>query len=124
MLKFNINKADWIPLLVRNMFIEHFGSSVISPKGTVVIVREDTRSAADNEKLAMAQLQGMLDKSEELSQVEKPETFSYATEVERIQASKTSSQIKRYKDRIIMEKKMRSSVKNNRRQSKSDYFWN
>jgi protein subunit release factor B len=121
MLKFDINKADWIHLKVKNVFIELYGSSAISPKGTVVIVREDTRSAADNEKLALRQLQSMLDKAEELSLMER-ETVDYATEIERIKSGKTDAQIRRYKDRVITEKKMRSSVKKNR--INRDDLWN
>jgi hypothetical protein len=120
MIKFDINKADWIPLKVKNSFIELFGSSVISPKGIVVVVREDTRSATDNEKLALKQLQSMLDKAEELSMIERVKV-EYATEVHRIKSEKTEAQIHRYKDRVLTGKKMRSSVKKNR--SNRDDFW-
>ena len=112
MLKFDINKADWMPLSVRDAFIRTHGE-YISSRGTVVIVREDTRSATDNEKLAMKQLQAMIDKAEEISKDEKPiETFS--TERERIESTKTKAQIEKYKDTIIESKKIKSHVKRNR----------
>ena len=113
LLKFNITTADWIPLKVRNAFLQQFGEFV-SSKGTVVIVREDTRSPSDNEKLAIKQLESMLDKSEELSLAE-TEHIEYSTEQDRIKAGKTYSQVLRYRERTLNEKKMRSDVKRNRR---------
>ncbi len=112
MLKFDISKADWMPIQVREAFIRTHGE-YISSRGTVVVVREDTRSATDNEKLAMRQLQGMIDKAEEISMNAEPEEH-FATEKERIQSTKTKFQIEKYKDRVIQSKKMRSSVKRNR----------
>ncbi len=120
LLKFNINTADWIPLKVRNVFIEQFGSH-ISSKGTVIIVREDTRSATDNEKLAFKQLQTMLDKSEEIAERPPLDDTEYATEGERIKANKSLSQIERHKDRVIESKKSRSDVKQHRK--KTTQFW-
>lgn len=120
LLKFNINTADWIPLKIRNVFITQFGSH-ISSKGTVVIVREDSRSAADNEKLAFKQLQTMLDKCEEIAQRPPPDDTDHPNEAERIKASKSVSQIERHKDRVIGSKKTRSDVKQHRR--KTTQFW-
>ena len=120
LLKFDINTADWIPLKVRNVFVEQFGSH-ISSKGTVVIVREDTRSATDNEKLAFKQLQTMLDKCEEIARRPPPDDTEYATESERIKANKSISQIERHKDRVIGSKKNRSNVKQLRK--KTTQFW-
>lgn len=112
MLKFDINKADWIPMSVRHAFISTHGEH-ISSRGTVVIVREDTRSAADNEKLAIKQLQSMLDKAEDISLVEKP-TTSFVTEQERIKSTRTEAQVERYKNRVLDSKKIKSQVKRNR----------
>ena len=111
-IKFDMNTAEWIPLKVRHAFLEQYGNFV-SSKGVVIITREDTRSPSDNEKLAIKQLQSMLDKSEELSMVERQD-IEYETEQERIKSSKTKSQIARYKDRMLKEKKLRSEVKRNR----------
>lgn len=113
LLKFNINEAQWIPLTIKNAFLETFGDSVTS-RGNVVIVREDTRSAADNQKLAVRQLQGMLDKAEEISLNEKPEE-TFATERERIESTKTEAQIARYRQRILERKRKDSDVKRNRK---------
>ena len=113
LIKFNINKADWMPLTVRNAFLETFGDRVTG-NGNVVIVREDTRSAADNQKLALRQLQAMVDKAEELSLVERP-TEEFATERERIESTKSRAQLERYKRRTLEEKRKNSEVKRNRR---------
>jgi hypothetical protein len=113
MLKFNINSADWMPLAVRNSFIELHGE-FISPRGTVLVVREDTRSATDNQKLAMKQLESMVDKAEKHSLVERSQQ-EFPTEQERIKASKTEMQIERYKNRILESKRMDSKVKRNRK---------
>lgn len=112
MLKFNINSAEWIPLSVRNAFIQIHGEH-ISPRGTVVIVREDTRSASDNQKLALRQLQAMLDKAEEVSLIDKSDT-KYETELDKIKSTKSEAQIQRYKDRMLEEKRLKSQVKRNR----------
>ena len=98
---------------MRNSFIELFGNFV-SSRGMVTIVREDTRSPADNEKLAVKQLQSMLDKSEEIASREKDEVV-YNTEKDRIQAGKTERQVSRYNDRRIGEKKRNSLNKQNRK---------
>jgi hypothetical protein len=45
----------------------------VSSRGIVKIVREDARSPTDNQKLAVKQLQSMLDKSEEIASREKEE---------------------------------------------------
>jgi protein subunit release factor B len=120
LLKFNINAADWIPVKVRSVFIAQFGSH-ISSKGTVVIVREDSRSAADNEKLALKQLQSMLDKCEEIAQRPPPDDTDHVNELEKIKASKSASQIERHKDRVINSKKTRSNVKQHR--GMTTQFW-
>ncbi len=120
LLKFNINTADWIPLKVRDIFVQQFGSH-ISSKGTVVIVREDTRSATDNEKLALKQLQSMLDKCEEIAQRPPSDDTDHLNEVERIKSTKSIGQIERHKDRLIGSKKTRSDVKQHR--SKTSQFW-
>jgi len=120
LLKFNINTADWIPLRVRDVFVQQFGSH-ISSKGTVVIVREDTRSATDNEKLAFKQLQSMLDKSEEIAQRTPSDDTDHLNEVERIKATKSIGQIEGHKDRVIGSKKTRSDVKQHRK--KTSRFW-
>ena len=114
LLKFDINEADWIPADVRKVFTEQFGSH-ISSRGTVVLMREDTRSASDNEKLAFKQLQSMLDKCEEIAKRPRGDDTEYATEAERIKASKSDAQIKRHRDRVIESKRTRSSVKHNRK---------
>ena len=113
MLKFNINKADWLPLPVKHAFLESFGNSITS-RGNVVIVREDTRSATDNQKLALKQLQSMIDKAEELSLVERPDQ-TFSTEKERIESTKTAAQIARYKNRTLESKRRTSEVKRNRK---------
>lgn len=118
LLKFNINSADWVPLSVRNTFIESFGE-YISPRGTVVIVREDTRSPTDNEKLAVKQLQSMLDKAEELSLVERDDR-EFITEQERIKSTKTKRQVERYKDRMLDEKRIKSQTKQSRNRKWDD----
>jgi protein subunit release factor B len=120
LLKFNLKTAYWIPLKVRDVFVEQFGSH-ISSKGTVVIVREDTRSATDNEKLALKQLQSMLDKSEEIAQRPPSDDTDHLTEVERIKSTKSMGQIERHKDRVIGFKKTRSDVKQHRK--KTSQFW-
>lgn len=112
MLKFNLDSADWIPLSVRNAFTKIHGDYV-SSRGTVVIVREDTRSAADNQKLAMKQLQSMLDQAEEVSLIEKPDIV-HETELGKIKSMKSEAQIQRYKDRMLEEKRLKSQVKRNR----------
>jgi protein subunit release factor B len=111
-IKFDINAADWIPIRVKHIFLQQFGKFVTS-KGIVVITREDTRSPSDNEKLAIKELQTMLDKSEALSLIERDDV-QYETELERIKSTKTESQVARYKNRMLKEKKMRSDVKRNR----------
>ena len=112
MLKFNINSADWMPLAVRNSFIELHGE-FISPRGTVVVVREDSRSATDNQKLAMKQLESMIDKAEQHSAIDRSHP-EFQTEQERIKATKTDRQIERYKNRILESKRKDSQVKKNR----------
>lgn len=114
LLKFNINSADWLPLRVRESFIRNNGQ-FISPKGTVVIVREDTRSPADNEKLAVGQLQAMLDKALEAAEDARPAETVHVTEQERIKSTKTNAQIQRYRDTMRMEKRIRSETKRNRK---------
>lgn len=123
MLKFNVNTADWIPLRIRDVFVQQHGQ-FISPKGTLVIVREDTRSAADNEKLAIEQLRLMLEKADEIAtEIEnRPPEQNFETEQDRIRATKTATQIKRYKERVLLEKRFRSQVKENRKKNFSDYF--
>lgn len=113
LLKFNIHSADWISVKVRDSFLGLYGEFV-TPRGTFVIVREDTRSPSDNEKLAIKQLQTMLDKAEELSLVDRTKV-EYATEQERIKSMKTDAQNARYKERTLRDKKLRSEVKRNRR---------
>ena len=76
-------------------------------------MREDTRSAADNQKLAMKQLQSMLDQAEEVSQIEKPDIV-HETELGKIKSTKSEAQIQRYKDRMLEEKRLKSQVKRNR----------
>lgn len=112
LLKFNINSADWLSVKVRDSFLELYGEFV-TPRGTVVVVREETRSPSDNEKLAIKQLQTMLDKAEELSLVDRTKV-EYVTEQERIKSNKTDAQIARYKERTLRDKKLRSQVKRNR----------
>jgi CO dehydrogenase/acetyl-CoA synthase beta subunit len=97
---------------VRDSFLELYGEFV-TPRGTVVVVREETRSPSDNEKLAIKQLQTMLDKAEELSLVDRTKV-EYVTEQERIKSNKTDAQIARYKERTLRDKKLRSQVKRNR----------
>jgi protein subunit release factor B len=113
LLKFNINQADWIPLTVRNAFLETFGDAVTA-RGNVLIVREDTRSAADNQKLALKQLQTMFDKAEEISLMEKPDN-NFATEKERIESTRTAAQIQRYRQRTLESKRRNSEEKRNRK---------
>lgn len=116
LIRFNLTRDDWLPSPVRDAFLQLYGNYV-SARGTVVIVREDSRSAADNEKLAMEQLQKMLDKAEQLSSVlasANPPAAAYATDQERIKATRSESQIQRYKDRMLMGKKLKSEVKRNR----------
>ncbi len=114
LLKFNINdSSDWMPLHIREVFVSQFGQYV-SPRGTVVIVREDTRSARDNEKLAIAELQSLLDKCELIATEERPPEPDYDTELERLKASKSQQQLQRYKDRMLASKRIRGQVKRNR----------
>lgn len=115
LLKFNINETgDWLPLKIREIFISQYGQ-YISPRGTVVIVREDTRSAKDNEKLAIGELQSLLDKCEEIAADERPPEPQFETELERVKASRSAAQQARYKNRLLEEKRLRSEVKRNRR---------
>ena len=119
LIKFNLFiSADWLPHAVREVFYRQYGDFV-SPRGTVVIAREDSRSASDNEKLAVKQLQAMLDKAEELAcaaEEKLKNTSNFSTEQERIKASKSQDQIQRYKDRMLFSKRMRSHVKSTRQQ--------
>ena len=112
LLKFNINTADWLDLKIKDAFLRQFGDAVTS-RGMVVIVREDTRSPSDNEKLAIKQLRTMLDKAEEISLIER-ESRNFETEQARIMSTKSRAQIERYRYRTIEEKKLKSMVKQNR----------
>ena len=121
LIKFNLNQSsDWLPVKTREAFLQLHGEFITS-RGTVVIVNEKTRSPSDNEKLAMKQLQDMLDKAETLASLPPREEDEYLTNLERIRASKTEAELERYKDRILASKKLKSAVKKNRR--KIDPFW-
>ena len=102
---------------MREAFIQQYGQFITS-KGTVVIIREDTRSPSDNEKLALKQPQEMLDKAEmsvKPLESQPPELVRHETEQLRIRSTKSEAQVSRYKDRTIRAKKLRSDTKRNRK---------
>jgi protein subunit release factor B len=109
MLKFDINSALWIPESVRESFRVTYGK-FISSNGIFVICREDTRSAEENRKLALSELQSMLDRAEVLSLSARD-----SIEQERVKLLRIHQQKEKNKTKTMIEKRRSSEVKRNRK---------
>ncbi|CXI44411.1 peptidyl-tRNA hydrolase ICT1, putative [Plasmodium berghei] len=108
-LRFNVDKAEWIPLNVKNNLKKIFKNK-LSKTNDLIIECEETSSQMSNYKICFDKLTKILEEAENYK-----EKVKYTNIKEFIHLIKTDDQIKKYKDKLINQKKKKREKKFNKR---------